>query len=47
MLAGGIDVLVAQYVRHQIDIPGFPVQIGAKGAAQLVGGDVLEGTFSN
>ncbi len=43
MLSGGINVLVSQDICHQINISGFPVQIGTEGAAKLVWRDFLEG----
>lgn len=38
---GGVHVRMAQHVRHQIDIAGFPIEIGAEGAAQFVGTQTL------
>lgn len=37
----GIDIGVAKHIRNQINISGFPVQIGAVGAAKLMRRDFL------
>ena len=42
VLAGCVYVLVAEYVRDQLDIPCSPVEAGSIGAAQLMGGDLFE-----
>ena len=41
MLARGVDVRVAEHVSNQVNIAGFPVEIGAEGAAQLVRADLF------
>jgi hypothetical protein len=41
VLSGGVHILVAQHVRHQVDIAGLVIEIGAEGAAQLVGTQVF------
>ena len=33
MFTGCIDIFVSKHLSYQIDITGFPVQIGAVGAA--------------
>ena len=43
MLSGGVHVLVAQHVRHQIDIAALLIEHGTVCASELVGGDLLQG----
>ena len=41
MLAGGIDVLVTQDIRDQIDVAGLFIKMRAKGGTQLVRCDLF------
>ena len=45
MLSGGVDVLMAENVRNQIDVPGFPVQICSIGTPELMGSYLLKGRY--
>ena len=42
MFFGGVDVAVAEYVRHHVDVARRAVEVGAVGAAQFVRGDLFE-----
>ena len=42
VLAGCIDIFVAQHISDQIDIPGCPVETGPVGAAEFMRGDLFE-----
>ena len=39
-----IDIRMAEYISHQINISGFPVEIGAVSASQLVRRDLFQGS---
>ena len=41
VLFRGVDIVMAEYIRHEVDIASFLIEVCAIGGAQLMRGDML------